>query len=70
MRDRPVRQVTGVEVEGTPQNVDGSVDDPFGAGSDEGDVSGATGGLCGAGLANMLPFMLAGLVAMGYSRRR
>lgn len=59
---------TGVQVDGTPQSLDGS------EGGDEGAVDGGAAagpaGLCGAGLANMLPFMLAGLVALSYARRR
>lgn len=62
---------TGVVVEGTPQNPgDATSDSGSGDTSGGGDVSSATGGLCGAGLANFAPLMLAGLVAMRLRARR
>lgn len=62
---------TGVVVEGTPQNPgDATSDSGSTDTSSGGDLSGATGGLCGAGLANFAPFMLAALVATRLRTRR
>ena len=60
---------TGVQVDGTPENLDGS----NGSGEDGGvGVGGAAGpaGLCGTGLASMASIMLVGLAARRFVRRR
>ncbi|MBI5864998.1 MAG: hypothetical protein HZB38_10925 [Planctomycetes bacterium] len=59
---------TAVSIEGTPENLGDGTSNPTTDGG--GGTSAAAGGLCGFGLANMMPFMLLGLVAMRWTARR
>jgi probable HAF family extracellular repeat protein len=59
---------TGVQVDGTPQNLDETEGGGDGA-VDGGGVAGPAG-LCGTGLASRAPFMLVGLAAVRFARRR
>lgn len=56
---------TGVQVNGTPQTVDGATDE----GAVDGGATAGPAGLCGTGLASMSPLML-GLLAARVMRRR